>query len=350
MGILCLPSPYPNSPPDGLLTGLLLAHLSYALQCALHLSLDEIIPTLCDPHLDCGQFLSWTPHFATAAKAQVKLVCVSLYKTVESFIESPLLSTATLSSPNLRFTLRSYALLTLLHGAFVDAVDLEPDWGIKQAANIASAFHKSEEEAGERAVAQRIHNFFVRVQTATNGKGKGEGKAWAQLKTFWISVVSRARYAEGLEYLARIDGGAPALSPLPAKVGNIQTGKVQNEETGHRGTPLQAAAALSAASAYLEELVDRTQDAHVVERLQAHISGVPSSALNVLGEEERKLLQRGADHLRRAVGKVLPSAGAQVATLLKRLLERTVDIYEGLLKVCILFRACSEFIADAPLW
>jgi hypothetical protein len=275
---------------------------------------------------------------------------VSLYKTVESFIESPRLSAATLNNPNVRFTLRSYALLTLLHGAFVDAVDLEPSWSVKQATNIASAFHKSEEGTSERAVAHRIHNFFVHVQKATNGKGKGKDRAWAQLKTFWMSVVSRARYTEGLEYLARTDGGVPALSLLPAKVDDVHAGKGQNEKTGHRGTPLQAAAALSASAAYVGGIMDKTQDAQVVERLQAHIAGLPSCALNAMGKEERKLLQHGADHLRRAVGKVLPSVGAQVATLLKRLLECTVNIHEELLKVRILFRVCSLFISDAPLW
>jgi len=338
VGALCLPLPHPTSPLDTILIGLLLAHLSYALQCAIHLSPDEVIPALCD--LDCGLFLSWVPHFSTAAKAQVKLVCVSLYKTVESLIESPLsssIATATLSNPNLRFTLRSYALLTLLHCAFVDAVDLEPNWGVKQAANIASAFHKAEEEADERAVAQRIHDFFVHVQKATNGKGKGENKAWAQLKTFWMGVVSRARYTEGLQYLARIDGAVPASSSLPAKVGDIRAGKGQNEETGNRGTPLQVAATLCAAAAYVDGIVDKTQDAQVIERLQAHIAGLPSSALNALGEE-REPLRRGVDRLRRAVGKVLPSAEGQVATLLRRLLECTMNIYEGLLKVHMLFQ------------
>ena len=53
-----------------------------------------------------------------------------------------------------------YALLMLLYGATADAVELEADWDTKQAANIATACHKSEEEAGERAVTQRIHDFF----------------------------------------------------------------------------------------------------------------------------------------------------------------------------------------------
>ena len=98
-----------------------------------------------------------------------------------------------------RFTLRSYTFLTLLHGASVDAVELEADWDVRRASNIAVAYHKSEEEADERAVAQRIHEFFVRIQKATGAKRKGETKAWAQLKTFWMAVVSRMRYSEDLE-------------------------------------------------------------------------------------------------------------------------------------------------------
>ena len=85
--------------------------------------------------------------FATAAKAQVKLDCVSLYMT-------PPLSaaaTATSNNPSARFALRSYALLTLLRGVSVNAVGLEDDWDVKQVDNIATAHHKSE-EADERAV------------------------------------------------------------------------------------------------------------------------------------------------------------------------------------------------------
>ena len=356
-----LPLPHSTSPLDATLTGILLAHLSYALQCTLHLSPDEIILTLSDLHPDYGLFLSWAPHFAKATKAQVKLVCVSLYKTIESLIQSPFSSsttttTATLNSPSTRFTLRSYALLTLLHGASVGALDLEPGWGIKQAANIASAYHKLEEEADERAVAQQVHEFFVCVQNATNvnvhGKGEGEdgGRPWAQLRTFWMAVVSRARYTEGLEYLARMDGVVPMLSSLPAKVGGSQVGTGQSEEIGDRVTPFQIAATLSAAAAYIDEIVCKTQDGQVVERLEVYIGGLPSGSLIISAGEEREQLQRGADRLRRASGKVLPSAEGRVATLLKGLLECAVGIYEGLLKVRMQVFVYFTFVSNAPLW
>ena len=347
---LRLPLPHSTSLLDATLAGLSLAHLSYALQCALHLSPDEALPALHDPHLNNGLFLSWVPHFATASKAQVKLVCVSLYKTIESLTQSPPLSsaaTAMSNSPSARFTLRSYALLTLLHGASVDAVELEADWDIKQAANIAAAYHKSEEEAGERAVAQRIHEFFVCVQKATDAKRKGEAKAWTQLKTFWVAVVSRARYAEGLEYLARVDSVPVPLSP---KIGNNQTGRQEIEGTGGWATPLQAAAKLSAAAAYIDDAVWNARDGQVVERLEGYIGGLPSASLTASSREECEQLQRGADRLRRAVGKALPSAEGRVATLLRELLECTVDVYEGLLKVRTWFQVYSSFTSDALLW
>jgi hypothetical protein len=357
LDVPCLPLPHSTSPLDATLTGLLLSHLSYALQCALHLSPDKIIPVLHELHPDYGLFLSWAPHFAKAAKVQVKLVCVSLYKTIESLIQSPLSSstaapTATLNSPSTKFALRSYALLALLHGASVDVLDLEPGWGIRQAANIASAYHKAEEEADERAVAQRIHEFFVRVQNITDidGKSEGERKALVPLKTFWMSVVSRARYTEGLEYLARTDRGIPPLSLLLAKVGDSNPGRAQSEENGDQLTPLQVAATLSAAAAYIDEVVCKTQDARVVERLEGYIGGLPSGGLFASGEEEREQLQRGADRLRRAAGKVLPSAEARIATLLKGLLECAVSIYEGLLKVRLRFLIYCTLVSDPPLW
>ena len=352
LDILRLPLPHSTSPLDATLTGLLLAHLSYALQCGLHLSPDEIIPALHDLHLNYGLFLSWVSHFAIAAKAQVKLVCVSLYKTIESLIQpafSSSIATLTLSSPSTRFNLRSYAILTLLHGASVGAVDLEPDWGAKQAANIASAYHKSEEEADERAVAQRIHEFFLCVQKAINDKGEKEAKAWAQLKMFWMGVVSRARYAEGLQYLARVDGTLPAPSLLPAKLSDSQARKGESREIGDRMTPLQVAAMLTTAAAYIDEVVCKTQDAQVVERLEGYVVSLPSGALIAPGGKECEQLQRGADRLRRALGKVLPSTDGRVATLLKRLLGSTVGVYEELLKVCMRSRAYSSCISDAPL-
>ena len=93
-------------------------------------------------------------HFATAAKAQVKLDCVSLYMTIGPLTQSPPLfavATATSNNSSARFALRSYA-LTLLRGVSVNAVGLEAKGDIKQADNIATAHHKSEEEADERAV------------------------------------------------------------------------------------------------------------------------------------------------------------------------------------------------------
>ena len=354
LDVLCLPLPHSAPPLDATLTGLLLAHLSYALQCALHLSPDGIIPVLHELHPDCGLFLSWAPHFAKAAKVQVKLVCVSLYKTIESLTQSPLSSSittaATLNRPSTRFALRSYALLTLLRGASVDALDLEPGWGIKQAANIASAYHKSEEQADERAVAQRVHEFFVRVQNTTSidGKSEGEGKAWALLKTFWMGVVSRARYTEGLEYLARTDREVPPSSSLLAKVGDSNAGRGQSEENRDQLTSLQVAATLSAAAAYLDEVVCKTQDARVVERLEGYIGGLPSGGLFTSGEEDREQLQRGADRLRRAAGKLLPSAEGRIAALLKDLLECAVNIYEGLLKVRLRFFIYCTFVSDPP--
>ena len=349
--------PHPIPPLDITLTGLLLAHLSYALQCALHLSPNEIAPFLHVLHPDYGLFLSWAPHFAKAAKAQVKLVCVSLYKTIESLIQYPVSSSkapapATLNSPSTRFALRSYALLTLLHGASVDALDLEPGWGIKQAANIASTYHKSEEEADERAVAQKIHEFFVRVQNTTNmdGKGEGEGRAWMPLKTFWTNVVSRARYTEGLDYLARTDGEVSPPSALPAKVGDSQARRGESGEIGNQVTPLRVSAKLSAAAAYIDEVVYERQDMEVVGRLESYVKALPSGGLIASGEEEREQLQRGADRLRRAVGKVLPSAEGHVATLLKDLLECALSIYEGLLKVRLLSLVNSTFVSDTPLW
>ena len=357
MDVLCLPLPHSTSPPDATLTGLLLAHLSYALQCTLDLSPDKIIPVLDDLRPDCGLFLSWAPHFSKATKTQVKLACVSLYKTIESLVQLPLSSSitaaaATLNRPSARFALRSYALLTLLHGASVDAVDLEPGWGIKQAANVASAYHKSEEEADERAVAKRIHEFFVRVQNTTNinGKSEGEGRVWAPLKTFWMGVVSRARYTEGLEYLARTDREAPPLSSLLAKAGDSKVGKEHSGENGDQFTPLQVAATLSAAAAYIDEVVCKTQDARVVERLEGYIGGLPPGGLIASGEEEREQLQRGADRLRRAAGKTLPSAEGRITTLLKGLLECVVSIYEGLLKVRLWFLVYSTFVSNPPPW
>ena len=102
----------------------------------------------------------------------------------------------------------------------MEAVELEAGWDIKQATNIVAVYYKSEEEAGEWAVAQRVHEFFVREQKTTDAKRKGEAKAWTQLKTFWVAVVSRARYVEGLE---EIDGTVPA--PLSPKTGDSQTGR-----------------------------------------------------------------------------------------------------------------------------
>jgi hypothetical protein len=62
LDVLRLPPPHSTSPLDATLTGLLLAHLSYALQCALHLSPDETSqPARLAP--GCGLFLSWVPHF-----------------------------------------------------------------------------------------------------------------------------------------------------------------------------------------------------------------------------------------------------------------------------------------------
>ncbi len=357
LDVLHLPLPDSTPPLDVTLTGLLLAHLSYALQCALHLSPNETVPFLHELHPDYGLFLSWAPYFAKAAKAQVKLVCVSLYKTIESLIQSPVSSSiattaATLNSPSTRFALRSYALLTLLHGASVDALDLEPGWGIKQAANIASTYHKSEEEADEPAVAQQIHEFFVRVENTTNmdGKGEGEGRAWVPLKTFWMGVVSRARYTEGLDYLARTDGEVSPPSALPAKVGDSQARRGKSEEIGNRITPLQVAAKLSAAAAYIDEVVYERQDVEVVGRLEGYIGALPSRDLIASGKEEREQLQRGADRLRRAVGKVLPSAEGRVAALLKDLLECALSIYEELLKVRFLSLVNSTFVSDTPLW
>ena len=232
----------------------------------------------------------------------------------------------------------------------MDALELEPGWGIKQAANIASTYHRSEEEADERAVAQQIHEFFVRVQNTTNTDGNGEGKAWVPLKTFWMSVVSRARYTEGLDYLARMDGEVSPPSVLPAKVGDSQARRGQSEETGERTTPLQVAAKLSAAAAYIDEVVYKRQDVEVVGRLEAYIEGLPSGDLVASGEEEREQLQRGADRLRRAAGKVLPSAEGRVAALLKDLLECALSIYEGLLKVRLRFLVNYTFVSDTPLW
>lgn len=230
----------------------------------------------------------------------------------------------------------------------MDALDLEPGWGIKQAANIASTYHKSEEEADERAVAQQIHEFFVRVQNTANmdDKDKGVGRAWVPLKAFWMSVVSRARYPEGLDYLVRTDGEVSPPPALPAKVGDSQARRGNSEEIGNRITPLQVAAKLSAAAAYIDEVVHEWQDVEVVGRLKSYIEALPSGDLIASGEEEREQLRRGADRLRRAVGKVLSSAEGQVAAPLKDLLECALSIYEGLLKVCLRSFVNSTFVSD----
>ena len=70
---------------------------------------------------------------------------------------------------------------------------------------------------GRRAAGSR-REFPVREQKATDAKRKGEAKVWMQLKTFWVAVVSRARYVEGLE---KTDGTVPA--PLSPKIDNSQT-------------------------------------------------------------------------------------------------------------------------------
>ena len=162
-----------------------------------------------------------------------------------------------------------------------------------------------------------------------------------------MGVVSRARYAEGLEYLARMDGAVGAPSPSRAEVGYSQTGKGGSEQTGGRVTPLQVAATLSAAAAYVNEVVYKTQHAEAVERLEGYIAGLPSGGSIASGEADREQLQRGADRLRRAVGKVLPSAEGRVAILLKRLLECAVGVYEGLLAVRMRSRVCSWFMSDS---
>jgi hypothetical protein len=45
------------------------------------------------------------------------------------------------------------------------------------------------------------------------------------------------------------------------------------KETGELVTPLQVAATLSAAAAFIDEVVYKTQDAQVVERLEGYIEG-----------------------------------------------------------------------------
>ena len=67
------------------------------------------------------------------------------------------------------------------------ALHLSPDKAIP--ALPRSTPRQSEEEADERAVTQRIHEFFGRMQKVTDVKRKGEAKAWTQLKTFWMAVV-----------------------------------------------------------------------------------------------------------------------------------------------------------------
>ena len=63
------------------------------------------------------------------------------FKTIESLTclrQQQRLTTPPLGSP--------YALFILLYGASADAAELEADWDIKQAANSAAPYHKSEEE------------------------------------------------------------------------------------------------------------------------------------------------------------------------------------------------------------
>ena len=97
---LRLPLPHSTSLLDATLTGISLAHLSYAVQCALHLSPDTPLPALHDSNLNNDLSLSWVPHLATAAKAHVKLVCVRLYKRIESLTQSPPLASAATATSN----------------------------------------------------------------------------------------------------------------------------------------------------------------------------------------------------------------------------------------------------------
>ena len=114
-------------------------------------------------------------HFATAAKAQVKLDYVSLYMTIEPLTQSPPLSaaaTATSNNPSARFAFPSYALLTLLRGVSVDAVGLEDDWDIKQVDNIARA--------------GRSRRGFTSFRPHAEGHWcQEEGEA----KAFWMAIV-----------------------------------------------------------------------------------------------------------------------------------------------------------------
>ena len=95
----------------------------------------------------------------------------------------------------------------------------------------------------------------------------------------------------GLEHLARMDG--TVLAPLSPEIGNSQTGRQESEETESWVTPLQTAANLSAAVAYIDEVVWKAQDAQVVERLEGYIRGRPSASLVASREEECEQIQRG---------------------------------------------------------
>ena len=49
------------------------------------------------------------------------------------------------------------------------------------------------------------------------------------------------------------------LAPLSPEIGDIQTGRQESEETGSWVTPLHAAANLSAATVYIDEVVWKAQ-------------------------------------------------------------------------------------------
>ena len=99
------------------------------------------------------------------------------------------------------------------------------------------------------------------------------------------------------------------LVPLLPEIGNSQTGRQESEETGSWVTPLQTAANLSAAAAYIDEVVWKAQDAQVVERLEGCIGGRPSASLIASS------VSRSSAGLRRAVRKALPSAEGRGATM-----------------------------------
>ena len=80
---------------------------------------------------------------------------------------------------------------------------------------------------------------------------------------------------------------------MSPEIGDNQTGRGESEENEGWVTPLQAAAKLSAAAAYIDEVIWKAQDAQVGERLEGYIGGRLSAYSIASREEECEEIQRG---------------------------------------------------------